>query len=155
MIPILYSSADISEKENGQLKLPLDIREVRRVLRRKLQANNTENNHSSSLCYSCPCCGQSCLQNTGHSEWCCLSSLDLYCPLSGKLLVDNKEVKICPCCHLSYSEASICIFCGLRLFRMIRGPNLTQPINREFIHSYQGTESSIEESWNQIESYAV
>ena len=38
---------------------------------------------------------------------------------------------------------------------MLRGPCLSQPINREFIHCYQGTESSIEESWNQIESYSV
>lgn len=136
-------------------KLPLDIREVRRVLRDKRQENAAKTPDSFNMCCYCPCCKQTCLQSEGHLEWCCLGSLDLYCPVSGKLLLDSKEVKVCPCCQLSYLEASQCIFCGLKLRSMIRGPCLSQPINREFIHCYQGTESSVEESWNQIESYSV
>ena len=136
-------------------KLPLDIREVRRLLREKLQENAAKTPDSFNMCCYCPCCKQTCLQSEGHLEWCCLASLDLYCPVSGKLLLDSKEVRVCPCCQLSYLEASQCVFCGLKLRSMIRGPCLSQPINREFIHCYQGTESSIEESWNQIESFSV
>ena len=136
-------------------KLPLDIREVRRLLREKLHENAAKTPDSFNMCCYCPCCKQTCLQSEGHLEWCCLASLDLYCPVSGKLLLDSKEVRVCPCCQLSYLEASQCVFCGLKLRSMIRGPCLSQPINREFIHCYQGTESSIEESWNQIESFSV
>ena len=136
-------------------KLPLDLRDLRRVLREKLLGSTTNPQDSSTLCHRCPCCGQTCLRSEGHLEWCCLASVDLYCPVSGKFLLDSQVVKVCPCCQQAFSEVSKCIFCGLKLRRMIRGPCLSQPINREFIHCYQGTESSIEEAWNQVESYAV
>ena len=133
-----------------QAKLPIPVDEFLELRKRLLEVASESSNEPAQQSNNrevCKCCGELSFRSEGHADWCCLSSVDLYCPLTGKLLADSAIIHVCPCCQQEYAEAAHCAFCGLKLMVVMQGPSTLQTINKEFIYNYFGT--SVDEVWNQ------
>ena len=92
----------------------------------------------------CECCGEKTFLHRNHASWCLLSSIDDYCPLSFQP-IPTGEVLVCPCCYIAYLQGEECVFCSLRLIRVLQYQH-ANTISRRRINEYRCNSCMVD--WN-------